>query len=165
MKNEDAARVVMQYGGDILSSAEMQREKTFIQHGRCSVFDHSLSVALLCVKIAAQCRRWRIHSNLRALIRGALLHDYFLYDWHVPDQSHRWHGLRHAKLAAQNARRDFRVGKLEESMIRTHMFPVNLRPPRYRESVILCIADKICATGETVSGLITRFRERGGRAQ
>ena len=37
-------------------------------------------------------------------------------------------------------------------MIRSHMFPLNLTLPRYRESVILCLADKVCAVKETVSG-------------
>lgn len=43
-------------------------------------------------------------------------------------------------------------------MIRSHMFPMNLTVPRYRESVILCIADKLCATRETFS---TRKKRRG----
>ena len=30
------------------------------------------------------------------------------------------------------------------------MFPLNLRVPIYKESIILCIADKICATKETI---------------
>lgn len=38
------------------------------------------------------------------------------------------------------------------------MFPMNLTVPRYRESVILCIADKLCATRETFS---TRKKRRG----
>ena len=31
------------------------------------------------------------------------------------------------------------------------MFPLNLTPPRYRESILVCIADKICAVYETFS--------------
>lgn len=82
---------------------------------------------------------------------GALLHDYFLYDWHVPDKSHRWHGFFHAGKALANASRDFTLGKIERDMIASHMFPLNITLPRYRESVILCIADKLCATEETVT--------------
>jgi uncharacterized protein len=30
------------------------------------------------------------------------------------------------------------------------MFPLNISPPKYRESVIVCIADKISAVCETL---------------
>lgn len=33
----------------------------------------------------------------------------------------------------------------------------NLTIPRYRKSVILCIADKICAVQENVSGIRSKF--------
>ena len=32
------------------------------------------------------------------------------------------------------------------------MFPMNTVIPKYRESVILCTADKLCAIRETISG-------------
>ena len=31
------------------------------------------------------------------------------------------------------------------------MFPLNFALPKYRESVLLCISDKLCALGETLS--------------
>ena len=126
----------------------MQLEKQFMQHGNVTVFDHSVAVACTCIWVAA---RLHIQVDERALVRGALLHDYFLYDWHVPDKSHRWHGFFHPKKALANASRDFTLGKIERDMIARHMFPLNLTLPRYRESVILCIADKLCATEETVT--------------
>jgi hypothetical protein len=33
-------------------------------------------------------------------------------------------------------------------MIQSHMFPLNLKVPKYRESVLLCLADKISACAE-----------------
>ena len=84
------------------------------------------------------------------MIRGALLHDYFLYDWHIPDKNHRLHGFIHAKKALLNASRDFKLNDIEKNMIYTHMFPMNLRIPKYKESIILCIADKIVAIKETI---------------
>ncbi len=147
--------MILRYGTDILSSSNMQSERQFMQHGEFSIFEHSVSVACLCLMIATYLH---IRVNRRALVRGALLHDYFLYDWHVPDKSHRLHGFTHAGRALRNASRDFRLGYIEQNMIRTHMFPLNLTPPKYRESVIICIADKICAAFETLS--ISYFREK-----
>ena len=36
-------------------------------------------------------------------------------------------------------------------MIAKHMFPLTLRPPRFRESWIVCLADKWCALEETLA--------------
>ena len=92
----------------------------------------------------------RLRVDERALVRGALLHDYFLYDWHDPDPSHRWHGFFHPQTALKNAERDFSVGDTERDMIAHHMFPLVPRPPRCRESALLCLADKLCALRETL---------------
>lgn len=153
-KHKSAEQIVRQYGEDILRSGGMQQEKTFMQHGRVSVYGHSLMVAVLCVRIA---RALAIRVNTRSLVRGALLHDYFLYDWHVPDKSHRLHAFYHAGRAAHNAQRDFGLNDIERNMIRSHMFPLGRVLPRYRESLILCAADKLRAAGETAAGLRDRL--------
>lgn len=117
---------VRQYGGDILRSPRMQLEKQFFQHGQVTVFAHSFAVACLCLYLV---RRLHIRADQRALVRGALLHDYFLYDWHCPDPSHRLHGLHHARRALENARADFALGRIERDIILKHMFPLPPRSP------------------------------------
>ena len=138
---------VRRWGADILKSKGMAREKRFMQHGDISCYRHSLRVASRSVRLA----RWlRLKADMRALVRGALLHDYFLYDWHVPDESHKWHGIFHPTTACRNASRDFRLGAIEKNMILSHMFPLNTNLPRCRESMILWVADKLCAVLETL---------------
>lgn len=119
----------------------------FVQHGDISVCEHCIAVAYLSVRIA---RALPIHMNYRALIRGALLHDYFLYDWHEKDRSHSLHGFRHPGKAVKNAGEDFRLSKREQNIILRHMFPLTVIPPACREAWIVCIADKICAVAETL---------------
>lgn len=140
--------LIMQYGYDIISSPGMQLQKEYIQHGNVSCYQHSLSVAYMSVWLAIM---MRINVDMKSLIRGALLHDYFLYDWHIPDKSHRLHGFHHAKTALKNARRDFLINEREANIILTHMFPLNLRLPKYKESIIVNISDKICAIFETLN--------------
>lgn len=154
LRKERAERLIRRYGRDILNSEGMHIEKNCLQHGQISVYEHSYMVAVLCVELAILCR---IRADMRALVRGALLHDYFLYDWHEKDKSHQLHGFFHAERALKNAECDFRLTDIERNMIKAHMFPLNLVLPRYRESVILCIADKICATRETVDGMRRKF--------
>lgn len=84
------------YGKDILDSKSIQIQKQCLQHGKRTVFEHSLAVALMCLTIN---EFLHLKLNERRLIRGALLHDYFLYDWHVKDKSHRLHGFRHPYFA------------------------------------------------------------------
>ena len=46
--------------------------------------------------------------------------------------------------------RDFELNDTERDMIKKHMFPLNPAPPRFKETAVLCLADKYCALRETV---------------
>lgn len=155
------AREFQQVLTDVCRKSRLLQECKFIQHGTTSVFRHSVAVAYTCFWIA---RRLNLRIDEKSLIRGALLHDYFLYDWHEKDASHRWHGFIHAERALANALEDFDLNGVERDMIRRHMFPLNVRPPRYKESWILCVADKICSSRETVDGLPLAIAGCGGAA-
>jgi uncharacterized protein len=133
----------------IAESEKYQKTKQLRQHGDVTVFEHSLSVAEKSLEIS---RKLHIKVDAESMVKVALLHDYFLYDWH--DKNHpKLHGFRHATIAANNAMRDFGLTKKEYRAIRTHMFPLNLRLPTSREAFILTLADKYCATLETISTL------------
>ena len=68
---------IKRHGRDVLYSPKYHEIAGFTQHGNISVLRHCLSVAMLCVHIA-DVTGWKIDRT--SLIRGALLHDYFLYD-------------------------------------------------------------------------------------
>ena len=146
------SKKILHHASDILNSKNMLSEKNYIQHGNISCFEHSLNVAEKSIFI---CKFFSIKTNERALIRGALLHDYFLYDWHSAAQ--KLHGFFHAETALKNAKKDFSLCQIEEDIIKKHMFPLNITPPKHRESWIVCIADKICAVEETFLGLLLFF--------
>lgn len=133
-------------GAEILRSEGMRAGKQFIQHGDVSVYEHCINVAFFSLYLA---KRFNLSVDRQSLVRGALLHDYFLYDWHEDDPSHRLHGFHHARRALENACRDFPLNQREKDIIVKHMFPLNLRPPRYKESALVCAADKCCALLET----------------
>ena len=42
---------------------------------------------------------------------------------------------------------------IEKDIIVKHMFPLNIKLPRYRESYIVTIADKICSSYEVIYGV------------
>lgn len=123
----------------------------YIQHGSVTVYDHVLSVARKSLAIADALARIGIRCDRQSLLRGALLHDYFLYDWHDKDPSHRLHGFRHPFFALARAEEDFDLTPRERNIIVRHMFPLVPIPPTCREAWIVCVADKLCALNETLT--------------
>ena len=140
--------VIRKYGRDILVTESFQSEVNYIQHGDIDCYEHSLAVTYMCVLLA---KKFRLKVDLRSVVRGALLHDYFLYDWHDDEDWHRLHGYHHARTALITACRDFPMNRTEKQIIFRHMFPLNItRFPNCREAALVCAADKICATLETI---------------
>ena len=85
-------RLVYAHGREILEHDHMAIERVCYQHGVVTTFAHSIRVACLSVWLADRLHLWN-RVDLRSLIRAALLHDYFLYDWHDWDNgTHRLHG-------------------------------------------------------------------------
>jgi len=122
--------------------------KTYQQHGTVSTYAHCENVARVSFWIS---RRFSIPVDDYVLITGAFLHDFFLYDWHIPDTHPPLHGFSHAAAACRNAVRYFHVGPKEQAVILCHMWPLNITcVPSSREAVIVCIADKICTLIETL---------------
>ena len=132
----------------VCSSSRMNKSRTFYQHGKINIYVHSLREAYICYYWV---KKYHLHVDEKALIRGALLHDYFLYDWHDKEHEHkRPHGFFHPSAALCNAKQDFILTRKEENIIQRHMFPLTLIPPGCKEAWLVCMADKVCSTRETV---------------
>ena len=142
-------RKIHDHLSDILKNGHVKRMKGFIQHGRVSTYDHCKSVTRLSYRIN---RALHLHADEGRLLRGAMLHDFYLYDWHHYDGgTHRLHGFHHAEVAARNARNLLHVDGKEAEIIRTHMWPLTItKVPRSREAWIVCLADKVCSVRETL---------------
>ena len=154
-----ATQLIERHCADILSSPGMDVERRCIQHGTTSIFAHSWAVTIRAIEFAQD---HQIPVNERSLVRGTLLHDYFLYDWHVPDPSHRLHGFRHPFFARMNAERDFGLTPIQRDMVVHHMFPLVPAPPHCREAWILTLADKCVASHETAHGFALKASRLAG---
>lgn len=144
-------RLVARHGREVLEHEHMLIERSCYQHGNVTTFAHSIRVACLAVWMADRAHLWH-RVDLRSLIRAALLHDYFLYDWHDWDNgTHRMHGFTHGRAALRNALRDFHLNAIERDSIANHMFPMTPMPPRFIEGYLVTLADKCSATLETFS--------------
>lgn len=135
-------------GSDILQSYNFNKTKGFIQHGNMTVNDHSKNVAKYSIAIS---EKLHIPCNREEMIRGALLHDYFLYDWHEKDYKmpHKLHGFFHPGVALRNASQEYNLTPREQDIIKKHMWPLTVVPPMCREAWIVTAADKWCSLMET----------------
>lgn len=135
-----------------IERAQLKSTARFVQHGDTSVLLHSIAVAHRSLRLARFLRRTlRLTFHERALIRGALLHDYFLYDWHDGHPDRRIHGFTHPSIALKNALADYDLNPIERDIIKKHMFPLTPIPPATRESLLVCLVDKVCSVYETFS--------------
>ena len=136
-------------GNDILHSRNHKSTRKAIQHGNVSVRRHAINVARYSLLID---EKLGIKCNKRDLIRGALLHDYFLYDWHDKDHISplRLHGFFHPGIALRNAEKEYRLSTKEKDIIRKHMWPLTIVPPKCREAWVVSMADKYCSLVETL---------------
>ena len=129
----------------ICKSSRFLESAQYIQHGNSSVYQHSIAVAYYSCWVA---EKLHLPVHWKSLIRGALLHDYFLYDWHA-DTSHGLHGFTHPQTALKNASHDFTLSSREQNLILRHMFPLTPIPPKHLEGWLVCMVDKICSLWET----------------
>lgn len=130
----------------VLKDTRFVENKEFIQHGTTSLYQHCISVAYRSIVIAV---KFNLDIDMRSMIRGALLHDYYLYDWHNKEVRSKLHGFHHPRIACENATRDFQLNPIEQDIIRRHMFPLTPKPPKHKEARVICVADKVCSLQET----------------
>lgn len=130
---------------DLLDNRLVWSMDNYIQHGGITCLEHSLSVSYRSYRV---CKKLRLDH--RSAARGALLHDFFLYDWHDKDHGHNLHGIFHPRTAYRNARKLFHLNRIEKDIIIKHMWPLTLRPPIFKEAIVVSIVDKYCAIQETI---------------
>lgn len=126
----------------LLAHDDVQSMHSFRHHDRTAL-THSLSVSTLSFSLA---RRMGLDSV--SVARGALLHDFFLYDRRA-DKT-RFHLNRHAKVALANARARFSLNPVEQDIILAHMWPVGRPFYTYRESALVSFVDKLVSTREVI---------------
>jgi uncharacterized protein len=117
------------------------RDMIKFPHHDASVLEHCVAVSRVSFLLA---RRYGLDAPSAA--RGALLHDFFLYDWRKDKV--RNHAFGHARTALENARKYFRLNDIEADCILTHMWPLSRRLYRYRESLVVSLVDKVVTARE-----------------
>jgi len=107
----------MQIAVPLLENPMVARLSQYPHHRGKTRLDHVKEVAELSFY-------WgnRLSLDCTAIVRGALLHDLFFYDW--LHEGPRLHGFRHHTIALRNARKVTPLSKKEEDIIKKHMWPI-----------------------------------------
>lgn len=131
---------------DLFDLKQVQSLDEFEQHGQISRLRHTFCVSYLSYRISK-----KRGLNHRAVARAGLLHDLFYYDWRTAgDNSHRLHGYRHPGFALKNALEITKLSEMEKDIIKKHMWPLTISLPNFKESFIVSLVDKYCATMEVI---------------
>lgn len=142
----DQFRQVVTILTGMYATSRVLENRKFIQHGTTTLFEHCRNVALVSLKLA---RMFHVSVDEKSMVRGALLHDYYLYDWHDKTACPPLHGYKHPTLALMNAEKIYSLNATEIDIIKHHMFPLTPCPPKTKEGILVSIADKLCSTYET----------------
>ncbi|MCI8467412.1 MAG: HDIG domain-containing protein [Bacilli bacterium] len=126
----------------ILEHPEFKKRKEYIHHIGESVYEHTLRVSFDSYKIAK-----KLHWDYKAAAIGGILHDFYDSPWQESKEKKPFfkkHGFVHAEEARINAWKYFpsEMNFKIEDIIRRHMFPLNKRPPKYKESWLISFVDK-----------------------
>lgn len=135
----------LSYVKEILDSEEFQKRKNYEHHENESVYEHSLDVAYNSYLFAK-----KHNLNKKDISIGALLHDFYYKPWKTNTEKRPFfkkHGFVHAAEARDNAYKHFPnlMNNRVENIILRHMFPLNIKPPKYKEAWVVTMMDKKCS--------------------
>ncbi len=138
---------------DLICQDMVQKMREYVQHCQTSRLQHSINVSyysfLICYKLG-----W----DYRSAARAGLLHDLFFYDWRKKSKLRGNHAAWHPRVAYDNAKKICELNDIEKDAILKHMWPCTLVPPKYKESYVLTMVDKICAVMEATERSYHRVR-------
>lgn len=151
---------------DILLSDEFQRRKLFPHHHNMTVWDHSILVSFNSYVYSKY-----FNADSRVCALAGLLHDFYPEAWLYSEELEKLdsgkytkglkvrksffkqHGFIHGPEAAKNYVKFFpnlENKKITDS-IKCHMFPLTIKPPRYKEGWIITLVDKLNSVHELPS--------------
>lgn len=127
---------------------KIQRMKLVPMHRGSNCFIHCFRVAKLAIKRALRYKK----ADLKLVLLGSILHDYYLYDWRTDKSKKKRHGYDHPFIASKNAEEDFQIPKEVKNIIESHMWPMNIKNfPKTKEARIVSLADKAIALKEAMT--------------
>lgn len=138
-ENDENYSILIQ---DILDNKEFNKIRNIEHHGT-DKFLHSIRVSYIAYRMSKT-----LGLNYQAVARAGLLHDFDLNKEGRNFKEKFVDTFTHPKRAAENASQLFSLNNMEKNIIVSHMFPFYTALPRYMESWIVILTDKLVGTAE-----------------
>lgn len=133
---------------DYVGSVGTDVMKKYAHHKAVTTYDHCMNVVYASYWLT---KKLRLRTDVKSLVVGAYLHDYYLYDCKHPESRGKFHNFRHPKVALANAEDHYELNDKERNIIESHMWPLTItKLPKSKEAVLISLADKYCAIWELV---------------
>lgn len=142
MQIENLDKEYLDIVNDILNDEAFLKLKSCEHHG-ITRYDHSLKVSYQAYKFAK-----KHNLNYRSVAVGGLLHDFFLSSENRTAKDKIVSTFNHPVKAQYNAISHYNINAIESDIIVSHMFPLNLTVPKYKESWVVSLYDKKVALRE-----------------
>ncbi|MGE5455628.1 MAG: HD domain-containing protein [Ignavibacteriales bacterium] len=138
----------------ILDDSEFDKMSK-IRHHCSNRYEHSLKVSYYSYKIAKA-----LKLNYEEVARAGLLHDFYFestLDYKKASDKVMLFTTGHPMQALKNAENRFELSEKEKDIIKTHMFPLDFRLPRYMESWVVNMVDTFLSTFEFTKKFSYKF--------
>lgn len=130
---------------NIITNREFKKLET-CPHHKSNRLEHSKRVSYYSYKVCKM-----LNLDYISATRGGLLHDFFLNKYNI-NNTHKLL-TNHPIIASKNAKKHFKLSEKEINIIEAHMFPISIKVlPKYKESIIVSLMDKVAWLYEKVSG-------------
>lgn len=141
----DEDREYLEFVSDILNNDEFKKLANYVHHNSDRL-QHSLNVSYHSYKISK-----KFNLDSKKIARAALLHDFFFIDNFSVSKTNRLMTLfAHPRQALDNSLKYYYLSDMERNIILSHMFPIGLDFPRYKESVLVDVVDDYISIYEAI---------------
>jgi len=142
---------------DIINNQEFQKLRQCVHHRGLSRFEHCIHVSYSCFKNKESFG----YKYRKDMIRGALLHDFFLYDYRKEKslKKHLLHGFFHPGVSLKMSEEHFKLSVIEKDVIRKHMFPLTFFMPKYKATWYVVFYDKLWAVKELLWSVCHKYSD------
>jgi len=124
-----------------------------IEHHGISRMEHSIKISYYSYKIAK-----KLGMDYISVARGGLLHDFFLDGDERSTKKKFFDTFTHPKRALKTSINNFEVNEIEKNIIVSHMFPIYLSLPKFKESFLVNLVDKVIGFKEMIRGFSCKFK-------
>ena len=171
LDGNEICSIILKYGSDVLKSEVFRKSVTQTHHVYGTVFDHTINVCIVSIRLCRQLKSRGIRVNEKDLIQAALCHDLGMVSRESKYKGKTDSWKSHPKESARIARELIPdLSPEAEEMILSHMWPVAGPPPRTNEGMLLCMADKYASMADwktwlTKHRFASRIREQMDAAE